>query len=145
MSQITVSRKIHFKNSRRSRKVICPGEKPKRKKTRTPRISRLMALAIHFNQMIRSGQIENMATLATYGQITRARITQIMNLLHLAPDIQESLLTLPETTTAREPVTIRDLQPLAQEPDWQVQRAMWEEVGVCCSRSEKNQGNTSNL
>lgn len=125
MSQITVSRKIHFKNSRRSRKVICPGEKPKRKKTRTPRISRLMALAIHFDHMIRSGQIEDMATLATYGQVTRARITQIMNLLSLAPDIQESLLTLPETTT-REPVTIRDLQPLAQEPDWQAQRAMWE-------------------
>ena len=95
MNAYTVSRKIHFQNSRQSKKTIRPGEKPKRKTARTPRISKLMALAIHFEQMLRDGHVEDMATLARYGQVTRARMTQIMNLLLLAPDIQETILNLP--------------------------------------------------
>ena len=35
--------------------------------------------------------------------VTRARMTQIMNLLNLAPDIQEELLLLPPVTEGRDP------------------------------------------
>jgi hypothetical protein len=128
MNAYTVSRKIHFQNSRRSKKTIRPGEKPKRKTARTPRISKLMALAIHFEQMLRDGDVEDMATLARYGQVTRARMTQIMNLLLLAPDIQEKLLNLPQTTSGRDSVILRELQALALEPDWTVQQQMWYEL-----------------
>ncbi len=133
----TIRRKIHFRNSRRSfgvpsynkthraRKTIQPGEKPKRKTARTQRISKLMALAIHFEQMLRDGHVNDMSTLAYYGQVTRARITQIMNLLLLAPDIQQAILNLPQTTKGRDDVTIRQLQSIALEPDWQEQRRMW--------------------
>jgi hypothetical protein len=128
MNAYTVSRKIHFQNSRRSKKTIRPGEKPKRKTARTPRISKLMALAIHFEQMLLDGDVEDMATLARYGQVTRARMTQIMNLLLLAPDIQEKLLNLPQTTSGRDSVILRELQALALEPDWTVQQQMWYEL-----------------
>lgn len=136
----TVSRKIHFQNIRRPsglpshnnirrpRKTIQLGEKPKRKIYRTQRISKLMALAIHFEQMLKDGHVQDMATLARYGQVTRARMTQIMNLLLLAPDIQEAILNLPQTTSGRESTTIRKLQVIVLEPDWNNQRLNWADI-----------------
>src|SRR5689334_4852756 len=59
---------------------------------RIPRISRLMALAIKFDDMITRGEVRDYADLARLGYVTRARMTQIMNLLHLAPDLQEGIL-----------------------------------------------------
>jgi hypothetical protein len=50
-----------------------------------PRISRLMALAIHFDGLIRDGMVRNFADFARLGGVSRARITQIMNLLNLPP------------------------------------------------------------
>ena len=60
--------------------------------SRIPRITRLMALAIKFQAMIEQGEVRDYADLARLGFVTRARVTQIMNLLNLAPDIQQSLL-----------------------------------------------------
>jgi hypothetical protein len=59
---------------------------------RIPRITRLMALAIKFQDMIDRGEVKDYADLARLGFVTRARVTQIMNLLNLAPQIQEALL-----------------------------------------------------
>lgn len=56
---------------------------------RSPRLARLMALAIKFDGLVRQGVVRDYADLARLGYVSRARITQIMNLLHLAPDIQE--------------------------------------------------------
>jgi hypothetical protein len=125
MDGYTVTRKIHFRNSRNSRKAICRGEKPKRKPARIQRITRLMALAIHFDEMIRQGHVKDIATIARLYQVSRARMTQIMNLLLLAPDIQEVLLNLPKTTKGRDDVCIRMLQPIALEADWILQRSMF--------------------
>ena len=61
--------------------------------------------------------------------ITRARATQIMNLLHLAPEIQEALLFLPRTTAGRAPVTEGDLREVVAQPDWTEQRRLWRAVG----------------
>ena len=52
---------------------------------RMPRITRLMALAIKFQTMVERGEVRDYADLARLGYVTRARITQIMNLLNLAP------------------------------------------------------------
>ncbi len=57
-----------------------------------PRITRLMALAIKFQDMVDRGEVRDYADLARLGYVTRARITQIMNLLNFAPDIQEGVL-----------------------------------------------------
>jgi hypothetical protein len=42
--------------------------------------------------LIQQGVVKDYADLARLGQVSRARITQIMNLLNLAPDIQEPIL-----------------------------------------------------
>ena len=57
-----------------------------------PRTTRLMALAIKFQDMVDRGEVRDYADLARLGYVSRARVTQIMNLLNLAPQIQESLL-----------------------------------------------------
>jgi len=59
---------------------------------RIPRITRLMALAIKFQDMVDRGEVRDYAEIARLGYVTRARMTQIMNLLNLAPDIQEQIL-----------------------------------------------------
>ena len=64
---------------------------------RIPRITRLMALAIKLQNMVDCGEVRDYADLARLGYVTRARLTQIMNLLLLAPDIQEHLLSLPSS------------------------------------------------
>jgi len=95
---------------------------------RVPRIARLMALAIRFERLIRDGQVADYAEVARLGHVTRARVTQIMNLLHLAPDIQETILFLPPIETGRDPVCLRMLQPIAVIPDWRKQREGWRQV-----------------
>ena len=84
-----------------------------------------MALAIHLDQLIHEGVASNRAELARLGHVSRARLTQIMNLLHLAPDIQEELLFLPRTSCGRDVFTERHLRPIAALPDWQKQRRRW--------------------
>jgi hypothetical protein len=58
--------------------------------------------------------------------VTHARISQIMNLLYLAPDIQEHILFLPRTTGGRDPIHLRQLQPIAAALDWRKQRRLWQ-------------------
>jgi hypothetical protein len=47
-----------------------------------------MALALCFEQLVRDDGINDYAALARLGHVSRARISQIMNLALLAPDIQ---------------------------------------------------------
>jgi hypothetical protein len=91
-----------------------------------PRVSRLMALAIKFDGMIQRGEADDYATLARLGFVTRARMTQIMALLNLAPDIQEEILFLPRTVRGRDPITERDLRSITAVLDWGHQQEMWE-------------------
>jgi hypothetical protein len=95
---------------------------------RIPRVTRLMALAIHLEHLVGSGQVEDYATLASLGHVTRARITQIINLTLLAPDVQEALLFLPRVHRGPDPITERDLRPIVAQPDWQRQRQMWRQL-----------------
>jgi hypothetical protein len=92
---------------------------------RTPRIARLLALTLHCDALIREGDIADYAALAALGHVTRPRITQIMNLLYLAPDIQEEILFLPKVERGRDPFHLRDLQPIAVVLDWHEQRVLW--------------------
>jgi hypothetical protein len=128
---VTVTRRIHFGVQRKGRQEILPGPSPTapgHADGRVPRLSRLMALAIRFDGLIRSGEVAGQADLARLGHVTRARVTQIMNLLHLAPDIQEELLFLPWTVTGRDPIRERHLSPIAAVLDWRKQRRMWKEL-----------------
>ena len=93
---LTIECAVHFRRRSRGRQKLRAGpEPPVREPGRVPRVARLMALAIKFDQLLRSGQVASYAELARLGQVTPARVTQIMNLLCLAPDLQEALLFLP--------------------------------------------------
>jgi Resolvase, N terminal domain len=71
---------------------------------RVPRVSRLLALALRLDRLVRAGEIADYATLARLGYVSRARVSQILQLLLLAPDIQETLLLLPCTERGRDPI-----------------------------------------
>ncbi|GIW90221.1 MAG: hypothetical protein KatS3mg109_0653 [Pirellulaceae bacterium] len=92
---------------------------------RVPRVARVMALAIEFDRLLREGIVANTIELARLAQVTQPRITQVLNLLHLAPDIQEELLFLPLVTKGRDPVHEKQLRPLCAEVDWRKQRQLW--------------------
>jgi hypothetical protein len=66
--------------------------------------------------------------LARLGHVSSARISQILNLLHLAPDIQEELLFLTRKGQGRDPTHLARLQPIAAQFDWARQRRLWREV-----------------
>ena len=90
-----------------------------------PRVARLMALAIHFDDLLRRGLAQDQADLARLGQVTQARMSQIMSLLNLAPDIQEALLFLPAVTRGRPDLILADLLPITREWEWGKQRKKW--------------------
>ena len=94
-------------------------------KGRVPRLARLLALAIKVDNLIRAGTIGNHADLARLGRVSRARISQIMNLLSLAPDIQEEILFLPLTQNGRDPINVQHVQPITLRPSWKKQRRLW--------------------
>jgi hypothetical protein len=92
---------------------------------RIPRISRYMALAIHFEDLIRQGVVTDYADLARLGHVTRARVTQIMNLRLLAPEIQEELLLSSSDNHESDSLSLKVLQQLAMDPNWESQRKKW--------------------
>ena len=130
MNDLTVTKKIHFSMAGKGKRQIKPGPAPVSDTPdgRVPRISRLMALAIKFDQMIADGLVRDQAEIAELGHVTRARVTQIMNLLHLAPDIQEEILHLPRVATGRDPVTERHLRTIGSERNWSEQRRLWQNL-----------------
>jgi hypothetical protein len=120
---------LHFdRQGRGSRRVATaePSPADNRPAGRVPRVTRLMALAIRFDRLVREGEVADYAELARLGHVTRARVTQIMNLLMLAPDIQEEILFLPRVERGRDSIHLRQLQPIALVPEWRKQRRMWQ-------------------
>jgi len=115
---LTVTKQVHFRSAKRGRKVIAEGAVAVTPDLgRVPHVSRLMALAIHMDDLVRRGEVTDCAELARLAHVTRARMTQIMNLLHLAPDIQEEILYLPRSRGGRDAITERQLRPVVAVPD----------------------------
>jgi hypothetical protein len=88
-------------------------------------VAKLLALAHRFEGLVREGVVSDYAELALLGCLTRARISQIMSLLSLGPDLQEQVLFLPRTERGRDPIQMRHLLPIAQVADWKIQRQLW--------------------
>jgi len=95
-----------------------------------------MALAIRFDGLIRSGAITDQADLARLGHVSRARVTQIMNLLHLASAIQEEVLFLPRVIAGRDAITERHLRAIAAEVDWASQVELWNQIKQAAQKNE---------
>lgn len=110
--------------NRRPKKTAPAAPAPARR-GRFPRITQVMALALQFQEMIDRGEIRGHADLARLGCVSRERISQIMMLNWLAPDIQETILRLPQTSGGRFHVGEAMLRPIARLPLWEDQRKCW--------------------
>lgn len=121
---IAIVKKVHFECKTAGRKRLADGPEPVAP-PRIPRISKLMALAIRFQGLLRDGTVWDQSDLARLAHVTQPRMTQIMNLLHLAPDIQEELLFLPPVSQGRDPLHEHMLRDLCAEMDWDKQRDRW--------------------
>jgi hypothetical protein len=97
-----------------------------------------MALALRLEGLLRNGTVPHQAELARLGQVSRARISQILNLLHLAPDIQEQLLFLPLLLQGRERLHLADLQALCRTWEWRRQRRLWQTLLLRTSPNAEN-------
>lgn len=119
---------VHFARGRHGHLELKPGEAPPELDTdagAVPRIARLMALAIRFDGLVRRGEVADFAEIAALGHVTRARVSQIVNLLNLAPDIQEAILFHEPVCGQRDAVAERQVRAIAAELDWGRQREMW--------------------
>jgi hypothetical protein len=87
-----------------------------------------MALALRGEELVRSGQVKNFAELARLGHVSRARVSQIMSLLQLAPDLQEELLFRRRPERGRDLWHLRLLLPIAAVLDWREQRRRWRQL-----------------
>lgn len=92
-----------------------------------PRISRLMGLAIELQRRLDNGEFD-CGELAKFGRISRPRLTQILNLLSLAPDLQEELLFLEPSDSGRERLTEKTLRRLSSIWDWDEQRPAFKAI-----------------
>ena len=105
-----------------------PPKPPACEPGRVPRVARWLALAIRLEARLADGTLADAATVARDAQVTRARVSQVLNLAFLAPDIQEAVLGLPRVAAGRDPVTLGDLQRIALTLDWSKQRRLWREL-----------------
>ncbi len=119
---LTATHKLEFKSGKRTAKTIVEaGTQPEQSTPdRLPRITKMMALAIRLDDLIKSGQVTDQAELARVGHVSRARLTQIMDLNLLAPDIQEQILE-----GNLQGILEKDLRPIANRYCWRKQRELW--------------------
>lgn len=127
---ITVKRKLKLTREAHGRRRVAANstESPSVEAGRIPRISRLMAVAIRLDRLLQTGEVAGVAELARLGHVTQPRMSQILNLALLAPDIQEELLFLPRVMSGKPTIHEKMLRPISAETDWARQRKMWSQI-----------------
>lgn len=90
---------------------------------RPARVAIMLALAHAIDTVIREGRLRDQGEAAERLGLTRPRITQLLALLQLAPDIQERVLFL-EAVDGVEPLSERDLRHVTRVLYWPDQRAI---------------------
>ena len=103
-----------------------PPPKPVR---RPARVARMLALAHRLQRAIRRGEYDDRADLARQFGITRARVTQLLNLTLPAPDIQEAVLKL-KAVDGVQPTSERALRGVVTAVEWGEQREVWRGIAV---------------
>ena len=63
----------------------------------TPRVVGLLRNAIEWQGLLECGEVRNQAEVARRERITHARVTQVMAMLRLAPEIREHIPTTSRT------------------------------------------------
>ncbi len=134
MSQQTVSQslsrvefEVHFQTGRRGRRHLRNGsclKNPPLPNEDLPRLTRLLALAHRWNRLMDEGVVSSYAEIASLMGLSRARVTQIMDLLYLAPDIQDEILMSPSKGSFAPDVPEREMRRITQTPGWAEQRKL---------------------
>lgn len=85
----------------------------------------LLATAHRLDDLLRSGQAATLAELARTVGVTVPRVSQILSLLLLAPDIQEAILHQRGAVDQKLVPSERELRRIAAEAEWTGQRRTW--------------------
>ena len=106
--------------------TLAPGATPPRRAAvrRPALIAVRLAQALAWDWAVQSGAYPSHAALARHEGMTPQRLSQILELTLLAPDIQEQVLFL-ESVDGVEPVGERALRALLGVSSWRAQRAAW--------------------
>ena len=118
-SSLTVSRRFRIQRQRHGRKALRgDSDHQELPSERVPRVARLMALAIHFEQLLRKGVVADQTQLTRLGHVSQ----------------------LPPTQGGREHLSERELRPIAALAGWPRQRREWSALGrrglVCPAESD---------
>lgn len=123
---VTVKRQIKIRAGKRGKKSIPAISMAIGTESSVPRITRLMALALQCDQLLSDGIVKDQAELARIVHVSRPRLTQILNLVTLAPDIQEQLLFHSiRLGRSRHESSERHLRIIVAVYNWNLQRDMW--------------------
>jgi hypothetical protein len=88
---------------------------------RPARLAVMLALAHKVQQAIDRGAVRDRAEMARRLGLTRARVTQLLDLTLLAPEIQEQIL-FAESVDGLEPMSERSVRAATRSLDWDQQR-----------------------
>ncbi len=122
---------VHFQTGYRGRRHLRKGassKEPEHLYEDLPRLTRLLALAHRWNHLIEEGVVANHAEIARMMGLSRARVTQIMGLLNLAPYILEEIFFLKRGEKAEPAVPERAIRQIIQLPLWNDQRILWRKL-----------------
>src|ERR1035441_7844411 len=111
--------KLH--RERRGRRRRFTASVPEAPASRPARVAVTLAMAHKIRQGILDGEIQDQADAARKLGLTRARLSQILDLTNLAPDLQEEILFL-EAIDGREPMSERVLRGVLLFTAWAEQR-----------------------
>jgi hypothetical protein len=119
LSALSVEYKIDFANEDRKRNTKREPSIPMKKPPGIPRVARLLALAHHYLSLINQGVVRDYAEIASLYNLSRARLSQIMNLALLAPKIQEEILF------SSDRIKEKSLRRVLKTPTWEEQIRIW--------------------
>ena len=85
-----------------------------------------MAFAIRCHELLRTGKVRDLEHRATIGNVSQPRISPILSLAMLAPDMQETLLFLPRLSEGKPEISEKSLCKITMLDNWGEQRLAWE-------------------
>ena len=91
-----------------------------------PHLRRSLILAYDIQTLLRSGKAASLTQVGKWLNMTHSRISQLMTLLLLAPDIQEEIVF--DKTGKVNGLTERHIRLIPVEADWQKQQELWQQV-----------------
>jgi hypothetical protein len=128
--QFTLAPVVRTRRQASPKPEAAPAREDEAPKPAIPRLTRVLALAVQFQAMLDRGVAKDFADLARLGCVCRERISQIMVLNYLAPDIQADILSIEPVPGGRFPLSETQARRVAKELVWSDQRRKWRELLV---------------